>query len=77
MERVSLCVFDKPPTHPLPSLGTGEHGVGIGKKEFLVHELGVGTVQLMRTIKHAIDPDDLFNPGKVRLSVWNSTLIFH
>jgi hypothetical protein len=45
--------------------GTGEHGVGVGKKEFLVHELGVGTVQLMRTIKQAIDPDELFNPGKV------------
>ena len=45
--------------------GTGEHGVGAGKKEFLVHELGVGTVRLMRTIKQAIDPDELFNPGKV------------
>ena len=45
--------------------GTGEHGVGLGKKKFLVHELGVGTVRLMRTIKQAIDPDDLFNPGKV------------
>lgn len=51
--------------------GTGEHGVGVGKKEFLVHELGVGTVQLMRTIKQAIDPDDLFNPGKV--SFWSRT----
>jgi len=47
--------------------GTGEHGVGLGKKEFLVHELGVGTVRLMRTIKQAIDPDNLFNPGKVSL----------
>lgn len=54
--------------------GTGEHGVGLGKKEFLVHELGVGTVQLMRTIKQAMDPHDLFNPGKVR-SGWNCTLI--
>jgi hypothetical protein len=50
-----------------PLLGTGEHGVGIGKKEFLVDELGMGTVQLMRTIKQAIDPDELFNPGKVSL----------
>lgn len=40
--------------------------MGVGKKEFLVRELGAGTVQLMRTIKRAIDPDDLFNPGKVR-----------
>ena len=70
MERVSLCVVDKQTTHHLcPTLlsGTGEHGVGVGKKEFLAHELGVGTVQLMRTIKQAIDPDDLFNPGKVSL----------
>jgi len=45
--------------------GTGEHGVGIGKKEFLIEELGEGTVELMRTIKRAIDPLGLFNPGKV------------
>ena len=45
--------------------GTGEHGVGIGKKEYLYEELGVGTVELMKTIKRAIDPLGLFNPGKV------------
>jgi len=44
---------------------TGEHGVGVGKKEYLVEELGEGTVELMRTIKRAIDPLGLFNPGKV------------
>lgn len=44
---------------------TGEHGVGIGKKEYLVEELGEGTVELMRTIKRTVDPLNLFNPGKV------------
>ncbi|KAF8192120.1 FAD-linked oxidase-like protein [Pholiota molesta] len=44
---------------------TGEHGVGIGKKEYLVEELGEGTVKLMKTIKKAIDPLGLFNPGKL------------
>ncbi|CEL55629.1 hypothetical protein RSOLAG1IB_01641 [Rhizoctonia solani AG-1 IB] len=44
---------------------TGEHGVGVGKKEYLVEELGPGTVELMRTIKRAIDPHNLFNPGKL------------
>ncbi|KAK1215299.1 D-lactate ferricytochrome c oxidoreductase [Marasmius sp. AFHP31] len=44
---------------------TGEHGVGIGKKEFLIEELGEGTVELMKTIKRAIDPLGLFNPGKL------------
>ncbi|THU76592.1 D-lactate dehydrogenase cytochrome oxidoreductase [Dendrothele bispora CBS 962.96] len=44
---------------------TGEHGVGIGKKEFLVEELGEGTVELMKSIKKTIDPLDLMNPGKL------------
>ena len=44
---------------------TGEHGVGIGKREFLNRELGPGTVRLMKTVKRAIDPLGLFNPGKV------------
>ncbi|KAN0118676.1 FAD-linked oxidase-like protein [Russula decolorans] len=44
---------------------TGEHGVGIGKKEFLVEELGEGTVGLMKTIKRAIDPLGIMNPGKL------------
>lgn len=47
-------------------LGTGEHGVGIGKKEYLLEELGEGTVKLMKTIKRTLDPLNLFNPGKVR-----------
>jgi hypothetical protein len=46
-------------------LGSGEHGIGYGKKEFLVEELGAGTVRLMKAVKNAIDPLNLFNPGKV------------
>lgn len=45
--------------------GTGEHGVGVGKKEYLNDELGEHTVELMRTVKHAIDPLNILNPGKV------------
>ncbi|KAL5519872.1 hypothetical protein ACEPAG_1532 [Sanghuangporus baumii] len=44
---------------------TGEHGVGVGKKEFLYEELGEGTVELMKNIKRTIDPLGLFNPGKL------------
>ncbi|GLB38819.1 putative FAD linked oxidases, C-terminal domain [Lyophyllum shimeji] len=44
---------------------TGEHGVGVGKKKYLVEELGAGTVELMKTIKRTIDPLGLFNPGKL------------
>lgn len=44
---------------------TGEHGVGIGKRKYLYQELGAGTIELMKTIKSAIDPHWLFNPGKL------------
>jgi D-lactate dehydrogenase (cytochrome) len=43
---------------------TGEHGVGLGKQDWLVAELGEA-VDVMRTIKRALDPHDLFNPGKI------------
>lgn len=43
---------------------TGEHGVGIGKLKYQEREHGEA-YQLMRAIKHALDPDNLFNPGKM------------
>ena len=46
-------------------VGTGEHGVGEGKRKYLVGELGQGTVDFLKTIKQTLDPFNLFNPGKV------------
>lgn len=43
---------------------TGEHGVGQGKMSYLDAELG-GALDLMRQIKRGLDPDNLFNPGKI------------
>ena len=44
---------------------TGEHGVGLHKMGFLIDEAGAGAVAMMRTIKQALDPDNIMNPGKV------------
>lgn len=44
---------------------TGEHGIGRGKQELLVEEAGQEGVALMRTLKLALDPLLIMNPGKV------------
>lgn len=44
---------------------TGEHGIGLHKIDFLVNEAGQGAVNMMRTIKQALDPHNLMNPGKI------------
>jgi D-lactate dehydrogenase (cytochrome) len=43
---------------------SGEHGVGYGKMKFLEAEHGEG-VEIMRSIKRALDPDNRMNPGKI------------
>jgi D-lactate dehydrogenase (cytochrome) len=44
---------------------TGEHGVGLHKMAFLVDEAGAGAIDMMRTIKRALDPKNIMNPGKI------------
>jgi len=44
---------------------TGEHGIGSGKIDALIAETGAPAVNLMRSIKQALDPNNILNPGKV------------
>ena len=47
---------------------SGEHGVGIGKREFLEREHGGEALAVMRSIKAALDPRAIMNPGKIFLN---------
>jgi len=43
----------------------GEHGVGIARTEFMSEQLGEGLLGVMREIKGAFDPHNVFNPAKI------------
>lgn len=49
----------------LGGTASGEHGVGMGKREFLEDEHGEAAVSVMRGIKTLLDPYGIMNPGKV------------
>jgi D-lactate dehydrogenase (cytochrome) len=44
---------------------SGEHGIGLHKIGYLVDEAGPGAVEMMKTIKRALDPKNIMNPGKI------------
>ena len=44
---------------------SGEHGIGLHKMDFLVNEAGPGAIEVMRTLKRALDPKNIMNPGKI------------
>ena len=51
--------------HELGGTCTGEHGIGVGKRDALHAEVGDEGIEAMRAIKRALDPLNLLNPGKV------------
>jgi glycolate oxidase len=44
---------------------TGEHGIGLARREWLEAQRGADAVRVMRAIKNALDPQGLLNPGRV------------
>jgi glycolate oxidase len=44
---------------------SGEHGIGMAKKEYLARQIGPGGVRVMKRIKNAFDPKGILNPGKI------------
>jgi glycolate oxidase len=66
MERVHIAmreIFDY--AIELGGTITGEHGVGLAKKEFLPRALGDASLGLMRKLKATLDPQGILNPGKI------------
>lgn len=59
--------FRLPPRRALALHGTctGEHGIGLGKRQLLPEEVGTVGMETMRQIKATLDPQGLMNPGKV------------
>jgi glycolate oxidase len=44
---------------------SGEHGIGLSKKNFLSLQYSKNEIAFMKKIKHAFDPDNIFNPDKI------------
>ncbi len=60
--------LDKNMVHRAQQMGgtcTGEHGIGLGKLKHMRNEHGDGAIDTMQTLKRAMDPNNILNPGKI------------
>jgi glycolate oxidase len=65
-ERVEHCVADLfDAALALGGTLSGEHGIGIAKAGFMKNEVGQSSIDFSRTMKAAIDPNNILNPGKI------------
>ena len=62
-ERLSRQVVER--ALRLAGTCSGEHGVGLHKIDYLASEAGSGAIEMMRSIKRALDPHNIMNPGKI------------
>jgi FAD/FMN-containing dehydrogenase len=44
---------------------TAEHGIGLARRDVLVEQVGTDVIDVMRSIKAALDPLGIMNPGRV------------
>jgi glycolate oxidase len=44
---------------------SGEHGIGVAKREYLARQIGPAGIEVMRRIKLSFDPEGILNPGKI------------
>jgi len=63
IDRGVSLLFDK--TLELNGTLSGEHGIGITKKDFLNREFDSPTMRFMKRLKRCLDPDNRLNPGKI------------
>jgi FAD/FMN-containing dehydrogenase len=62
-ERLALAIYDL--VDELGGSFSAEHGIGSTKRQYLARYRGNGEIALMRTLKKALDPNNILNPGKV------------
>lgn len=62
-KRVEACVYE--PLAAIQGSVSAEHGIGLEKKEYLSLSRNANEIQMMRTLKQALDPKGILNPGKV------------
>jgi len=66
LEKVQHCVHNMVQRAlDMEGTCTGDHGVGLGKKESLMLEVGPDTIGVMKSIKQSLDPYWIMNPGKI------------